>query len=89
MVIAIVAVVLLMPESTGDRSEPGSMRSASRSPSVGLALVTYGLIKAGNDGWGDGSAIGTMAAGAVALAAFALVGAADQPRRRRCAARCR
>jgi hypothetical protein len=37
---------------------------------VGLSALTYGVIKAGQDGWGDPAAVATMAAGAVALCVF-------------------
>jgi DHA2 family multidrug resistance protein-like MFS transporter len=69
VVIAIVAVITLMPESKGDAATSLDVTGIAIS-SAGLALVTYGLIKAGNDGWGDGVAVGTMVAGVLALAAF-------------------
>jgi MFS transporter, DHA2 family, multidrug resistance protein len=81
--LALVAVVLLMPES---RSEVGVERDgkvgAARGPrmdlagvaisSIGLAALVYGAIKAGEDGWGDPAALATMAGGAAILAAFVL-----------------
>jgi MFS family permease len=70
VVIAIVAVSTLMPESRG-QSAAGVDVAGIGISSAGLALVTYGLIKAGNSGWGDATAVATMAAGVVALAAFA------------------
>lgn len=69
VVIAIFAVGTLMPESRGAATGGVDVAGIGIS-SAGLALLTYGLIKAGNDGWGDGAAIATMAAGVVALAAF-------------------
>src|SRR5207253_10573939 len=36
--------------------------------SAGLAGLTYGFIKAGQDGWTDAAALGTIAAGVVVLA---------------------
>ncbi len=67
--IALVAVALLMPESHGARSRridiPGIILS-----SLGLAGVTYGCIKAGEDGWGDRATLVTLLAGAAVLAAF-------------------
>ncbi len=69
VVVALVAVALLMPESRGARSTridvPGIILS-----SLGLAAVTYGCIKAGQDGWGNPAAVATILAGAVVLAAF-------------------
>jgi MFS transporter, DHA2 family, multidrug resistance protein len=67
--IALVAVALLMPESHGARSRridvPGIVLS-----SLGLAGVTYGCIKAGQDGWGDPATLVTLLTGAAVLAAF-------------------
>jgi MFS transporter, DHA2 family, multidrug resistance protein len=70
VVIAIVAVTMLMPESRGDDAAGVDVAGIGIS-SAGLALLTYGLIKAGNNGWGDATAIATMAVGVAALAAFA------------------
>jgi MFS transporter, DHA2 family, multidrug resistance protein len=71
VIIAIAAVWALMPESRGD----GKLRidyAGIGISSAGLTLLTYGLIKAGDDGWSSTSAIATMALGVVMLAAFAL-----------------
>ncbi len=70
VVIAVVAVSTLMPESRGAVTFRVDITGIGVS-SVGLALLTYGLIRAGDNGWGDATAIATMAAGLVALAAFA------------------
>jgi len=67
VVLALIAVAVLLPES----------RSAERPridavgvilSSAGLAALTYGFIKAGQDGWSDSIAVGTIAAGAAVLA---------------------
>jgi MFS transporter, DHA2 family, multidrug resistance protein len=69
VVLALVAAASLMPESYGARSTridvPGIILS-----SLGLAGLTYGFIKAGQDGWSDSTAVATMLAGAVLLALF-------------------
>jgi len=69
VVIALIAVTTLMPESRSERHPrldvPGVLMS-----SCGLAVLTYGVIKAGEDGWSDRTAVLTMAAGAIALASF-------------------
>ena len=69
VVLALVAVALLMPESHGARSRridiPGIILS-----SLGLAGLTYGCIKAGASGWGDPAALATILAGAAVLAVF-------------------
>ena len=36
--------------------------------SVGLIALTYGVIQAGQDGWTDATALGTIVAGAAVLA---------------------
>ncbi len=69
VLIAIVAVITLMPESRGERGPRLDLAGIVIS-SAGLTLLTYGLIKAGEDGWGSATAIGTMVAGVVVLAAF-------------------
>jgi EmrB/QacA subfamily drug resistance transporter len=69
VVIALIAVTRLMPESRSEQRPridvPGVVIS-----SAGLAGLTYGLITAGQDGWSDGVAIAAMAAGAAVLVAF-------------------
>jgi EmrB/QacA subfamily drug resistance transporter len=67
--IAITAVLLLMPESRGERRFTFDVVGILLS-SAGLASLTYGFIRAGNDGWSDSTAIATMVAGAVVLAGF-------------------
>ena len=86
VVIAIVAVTLLMPESHGERRSHIDVTGIVIS-SAGLTALTYGLIKAGDDGWSDTVAIVTIVAGVVALAAFAgwerLVSSGGRPERDR------
>jgi MFS transporter, DHA2 family, multidrug resistance protein len=69
VVIALVAVTRLMPESRSEQPPridvPGVIISGA-----GLTGLTYGVIRAGQDGWANGVALATMAAGAVVLAAF-------------------
>jgi DHA2 family multidrug resistance protein-like MFS transporter len=71
VVIALAAVVFLMPESRGS----GKFRVDGTGvvlSSAGLAALTYGVIQAGQDGWSDSRAVGTMLAGAIMLAAFVI-----------------
>jgi MFS family permease len=68
--LALVAVVVLLPESRGTRKPidlGGILLSAG-----GLALLTYGVIGAGSRGWGDSTALAEMLAGALALTGFVL-----------------
>jgi DHA2 family multidrug resistance protein-like MFS transporter len=68
-VIAVVAVAVLMPESRSEE-RPRLDLAGILVSAVGLSALTYGVIKAGQDGWGDPAAVATMAAGAVALCVF-------------------
>jgi MFS transporter, DHA2 family, multidrug resistance protein len=67
--LALIAVALLMPESRSERRPrldvPGVVLS-----SAGLTGLTYGFIRAGQDGWGNTAALATIGAGVVVLAAF-------------------
>src|SRR6266536_3302207 len=71
VVIALIAVAMLMPESRSQRrlrlDAPGVLIS-----SAGLTALTYGVIRAGQNGWSDASGIATMSAGAVLIAGFVL-----------------
>src|SRR5215510_14691439 len=69
VVIAIVAVAALMPESRSEH-RPRVDAAGIVFSSVGLTGLTYGVIKAGQDGWGDPIAVATMVSGVVVLAAF-------------------
>jgi MFS transporter, DHA2 family, multidrug resistance protein len=65
------AVLVLVPESRAARrpglDPPGMIASAA-----GLVIVTYGLIQAGQDGWGDPGALALMAVGLAMLTGFAV-----------------
>jgi MFS transporter, DHA2 family, multidrug resistance protein len=67
--LALVAVVVLLPESRSDTrpriDAPGVALSAG-----GLALLTYGVISAGDRGWSESAALAEMLAGLLALVAF-------------------
>jgi AcrR family transcriptional regulator len=70
VVVGLAAALVLIPESRARRRPavdwPGIAASAA-----GLVAVTYGLIQAGQDGWGDPTALALTAAGLAALAGFA------------------
>jgi EmrB/QacA subfamily drug resistance transporter len=71
VVIALVAVAFLMPESRSSRRpslDPGGVLVSS----AGLTGVTYGFIKAGQDGWSDTVALATLAGGLAVLVLFVL-----------------
>jgi MFS transporter, DHA2 family, multidrug resistance protein len=67
VVLALIAVAFLLPESrSAERPRvdfPGVILS-----SAGLAGLTYGFIKAGQDGWTNDLALGAIAAGVAVLA---------------------
>ena len=71
VVFGLIAVLALVPESRAARrpalDPPGMITSAA-----GLVIVTCGLIRAGQDGWGDPAALALMAAGLAVLAGFAV-----------------
>jgi EmrB/QacA subfamily drug resistance transporter len=63
------AVLALVPE-TRAQNRPGIDWLGVVASSGGLALLTYGLIEAGQNGWSDGVALLAMAAGLVVLGGF-------------------
>jgi MFS transporter, DHA2 family, multidrug resistance protein len=67
--LALVAVIVLMPESRGTGRFSIDVAGVLSS-SAGLVALTYGVIRAGQDGWSDTLAVTTMAAGAVVLGLF-------------------
>jgi MFS transporter, DHA2 family, multidrug resistance protein len=67
--LALIAVAILLPESRSAQ-RPGVDVLGVILSSAGLAGLTYGFIKAGQDGWTDAAALGTIATGAAVLAVF-------------------
>ncbi len=67
--LALIAVTLLMPESRSEHRPRLDLAGVAIS-SLGLTSLTYGVIKAGQDGWGDAAALATIVGGLVILAAF-------------------
>ena len=67
--LALIAVAILLPESRSAQ-RPGVDVLGVILSSAGLAGLTYGFIKAGQDGWTDAAALGTIAAGVAVLAVF-------------------
>jgi MFS transporter, DHA2 family, multidrug resistance protein len=69
VLIALAAVIFLMPESRGVarfRIDAAGVVISS----AGLAALTYGFIRAGDDGWSNGIAIVSMLVGAIVLGLF-------------------
>ncbi len=69
VVIGVVATVALIPESRAPRRpdlDPVGMLAST----AGLVGVTYGLIEAGQHGWGHPGAIGLIVGGVVVMVAF-------------------
>jgi DHA2 family multidrug resistance protein-like MFS transporter len=71
IVIAIVAVVILLPESRSERP-PALDPVGVLTSSGGLGVLTFGLVKAGQDGWGSATALAGMLGGAALLVVFAV-----------------
>ena len=68
--VAVVALVAsLVPESRA-ASRPAVDIPGVTASAAGLVALTYGLIRAGQDGWSDAGALASMAAGVVILAGF-------------------
>lgn len=70
VVIAMIAVTTLMPESRSEQRRFRMDLTGVLTSSAGLCALTYGLISAGQDGWSNPTAVGTMSAGVAALAVF-------------------
>ncbi len=64
---ALIAVGFLMPESRSTE-RPRVDWAGVLISSAGLIALTYGVIQAGQDGWTDPTALGTIVAGAAVLA---------------------
>ncbi|MGV9677307.1 MFS transporter [Nocardia sp. NPDC003482] len=71
VVVGAAAVAAFVPEQRGAGAVPVDYVGAVLS-SLGLLSLTYGFIKAGQDGWGAPLALGPIAAGVVVLAVFVL-----------------
>jgi MFS transporter, DHA2 family, multidrug resistance protein len=67
--VALLAVTFLMPESRS-ATRPALDWIGAALSTAGLVALTYGLIKAGDRGWGSADALVPMVAGAVVLAGF-------------------
>jgi MFS transporter, DHA2 family, multidrug resistance protein len=72
VVLAVIAVATLMPESRSERRPSIDLWGLLVS-TVGLVALTYGFIDAGRDGWSDATALALIAAGVVVLALLPLV----------------
>jgi len=67
VVLALIAVAVLLPETRSAQRPSVDVLGVLLS-SAGLAALTYGFIKAGQDGWTDGTALVTIGAGVAVLA---------------------
>ena len=71
VLVAVLAVILLMPESRSSQRPRVDVLGIALS-SLGLTGLTYGVIRAGQYGWNSGAAVAAMLGGAVILGAFVL-----------------
>jgi EmrB/QacA subfamily drug resistance transporter len=69
IVVGLVAVAALMPDSRAAKRPSMDLIGVAVS-AAGLVAITYGLIKAGQDGWGDLGPLASMAFGLVLLVGF-------------------
>lgn len=72
VVLAVIAVVMLLPESRS-ANRPSIDVTGLAVSAAGLVALTYGFIRAGQDGWSDATAVGLIAAGVVLLALLVAV----------------
>jgi DHA2 family multidrug resistance protein-like MFS transporter len=70
--LALTAVFFLLPESRSEH-RPGIDIPGVILSSIGLTGLTYGFIQAGQNGWGNVTALATIAAGVVLLVLFTLL----------------
>jgi EmrB/QacA subfamily drug resistance transporter len=69
VVIGVIAVIALVPESRSETARSLDLVGVALS-STGLLGLTYGFIAAGQDGWSDSAAIGSMLGGVILLGGF-------------------
>lgn len=67
--VSFVALVVLVPESRGAQRRSIDLPGIA-SASAGLAVLIYGLIEAGRNGWGDAEALTVIATGVALLGLF-------------------
>jgi DHA2 family multidrug resistance protein-like MFS transporter len=70
VVVGLIAGVTLVPESRA-AGRPGLDPAGMAASAAGLVVVTYGLIEAGQHGWGDPAALALITAGLAVLGGFA------------------
>jgi EmrB/QacA subfamily drug resistance transporter len=70
--VALVAVTVLVPESRNPESPRIDLRGVAFS-TLGMVGVTYGIIEAGERGWGSALALAPLAVGVGLLVAFVVV----------------
>ena len=67
--VGLAAVATLVPESRS-LERPGVDPLGVAASATGLVVMTYGLIRAGQDGWTDAGAVASIVAGVAVLAGF-------------------
>jgi EmrB/QacA subfamily drug resistance transporter len=67
--VGLIALAVYLPESRSANTQRVDLPGIALS-STGLVALIYGLIEAGQDGWGSASVLAPIVAGAVLLAAF-------------------
>lgn len=71
VIVGLGAVALLLPESRS-AERPRVDYAGILTSTAGLAILAYGFVRAGQDGWGATGALAAIAAGALILVSFAL-----------------
>ena len=70
LILVTLAIVLVALPDSRAAQPPGFDPVGVLSSTLGLTGITYGAIRAGEDGWGDPTALALMAAGVVVVAGF-------------------
>lgn len=69
LALALVAVLVLLPESRSSE-RPALDPVGIATSSIGLAVLTFGMVKAGQDGWGSAGSLGGILGGLALVVGF-------------------
>ncbi|MBD3919643.1 MFS transporter [Paenibacillus sp. PR3] len=74
ILIALIALVVLLPESTAEKQKLKVDWRGIVTSSLGLAAITYGVTRSGDEGWGDGITLASVILGVLLLGVFIWLG---------------
>ncbi|GMK42593.1 MFS transporter [Paenibacillus sp. CCS19] len=70
IVVALIALVVLLPESTVEKQKQRIDWLGIITSSLGLTAITYGVTRSGDEGWNDGITLASVIAGILLLGLF-------------------